>query len=307
MIDQANLEIQPEGILPNESSNKPESRIIPFHTVDIWHPGDAQIIHDELEVKNWKWPLATPVETLQTIASTFPEGQLVVRERKGNPIASLITNRVNWNGNLDTLPTWDEVVGILEEGNSVYGGDCTETYKQEGNTLVLLSMNGNPDIKGLARNLLEHIKGVANTIGVEHLIGPFRPSGYGEFKMNILKSMMETPDSFDLDAYKKATDFETYCKMTILKDGQVLPQDAWLRSVTHNGMIPLKAQKDAMKIVVSPDEFIQGKNESESKGNKWIEISPGIWEFGEVGRFYKYNEYAEYKEDNYWGKLPISS
>ena len=41
----------------------------------------------------------------------FPQGQLMLKSKEGLPIASLSTNRVEWNGDMVTLQSWDDYAG----------------------------------------------------------------------------------------------------------------------------------------------------------------------------------------------------
>lgn len=45
-------------------------------------------------------------------------------------------NRIDWDGQRDTLPCWDKIAGDPT--------DYSQTYKPEGNTLVAMSMNVDP-------------------------------------------------------------------------------------------------------------------------------------------------------------------
>ncbi len=248
-------------------------------TVTNWVPEDGQLIFDQVEKFNWAPWLAASPESLSGRSKTFPEGQLIIKDETGEKIlATLSTNRINWDGNINSLPCWDEIAGEPT--------DYSKTYSPEGNTLVLMSMNVHPDFQkeGLARKLIEVIKDQAIKMGVTNLIGSFRPSEFGKFKSQ--------GDNWKID-------FEEYCKM-IQEDGW--PKDAWLRSLMKNGMEPQIIDRKAMTVEATLEEFETYKSESPEK---WKEVLPGIWECQEVGQWIVTGDKAIYQESNLWGKLPI--
>lgn len=242
-----------------------------------WAPNDGPHIYDQVEKLNWApWLAATP-ETLSGRAEVFPEGQLIIKDESSKKIlATLSTNRINWSGNLDDLPCWDDVAGEPT--------DYSNTFMPAGNTLVLMSMNVHPDFQkeGLARQLIEEIKKQAKNLGITHLIGSFRPNEYGKFKSQ---------------GENWKVDFEEYCKMT-RDDGW--PIDGWLRSLMKNGMEPQIVDQKAMTVQISTTEFLNYKS---MKPEKWKEVTPGIWECQEVGFWKVDGNQAIYQECNLWGKL----
>lgn len=248
--------------------------------VKNWVPKDGILIYNQVEKYNWApWLAATP-ETLTGRAKVFPEGQLVIKDESGKKIlATLSTNRINWSGNIDELPCWDDVAGEPT--------DYSKTYVDDGNTLVLMSMNVHPEYQkeGLARKLIEEIKTQAKKLGVIHLIGSFRPNEYGKFKTQS-------------DNWK--VDFEEYCKM-IRDDGW--PIDGWLRSLMKNGMEPLITDRKAMTVTIITEEFLNLKS---MEPEKWKEVAPGTWECQEVGFWKVTDDQAVYQECNLWGKLIIN-
>jgi len=251
------------------------------YKITSWIPEESKNIFEILEKPNWAPWLAASEQALAGRAKVFPEGQLVLKNVYGLPMASLSTNKINWDGNSETLPCWDEVAG----DPTTY----ENTYKPNGNTIVLMSMNVGSEFQGsgLARKMIEKIKTVAQDLKAEHLIGSFRPNQFGKYKSQ---------------SGKEDTDFTEYCMMK-REDG--LPIDGWLRSLTRNGMQSLTVDKKAMTVIVPIDEFKE--YQKTYCLNMWKEIFPNIWECGEVGYWLvnKKKGIAVYRECNLWGALPI--
>ena len=79
------------------------------YTVSNSRPEWAQSIYMVLERPNWAPWLAASADTLGRRAEVFPEGQLVIMRNDEVLMASLSMNRINWDGNPDALPSWDDV------------------------------------------------------------------------------------------------------------------------------------------------------------------------------------------------------
>lgn len=246
-------------------------------TVSSWQQKDIQVIYKELEHPNWSPWLEAQPESLAGRAKVFPKGQLLLKGTAGDFLASLSMNRVQWNGNNDSLLSWDDIAG--------YPTTYEKTYVPSGNTLAMMSMNVHPKHqgKGYARILIEKARLLAIELGVDYLVGSYRPNEYGKFKLAHLG---------------KIPRFEEYCTM---KRSDGLPIDSWLRNLTRNGMHPLKVDHEAMVVPVSLQEFTQYQKEYNPE--KWIEVSSNIWECGEVGTWTvnAKNGLAVYKESNLWG------
>lgn len=248
--------------------------------ISNWIPKDGPKIYSQVETLNWApWLEASP-KTLSSRAEIFPEGHLIIKNGENKILATVSTNRINWNGNPTTLPCWDDVAGEPT--------DYSQTYNLDGNTLVLMSMNVHPEYQGygLAKTLIEEIKNQAKTLGIVNLIGSFRPNEFGEFKLN--------QDNWQVD-------FEDYCKNT-REDGW--PVDGWLRNLMRNGMEPLLVDRKAMTVTVLISEFELYK--SSYNIGKWKEVKQGVWECGEVGQWIINNELATYQESNLWGKFLLN-
>lgn len=248
--------------------------------VENWTPEQAQEIYNTLEHPNWAPWLEASEQTIAERAMVFPEGQLLISEGS-QLLASLSMNQINWDGNSNTLPSWDVVAGLNTTNYS-------ETFQPHGNTLVLMSMNVSAEAKGkqLPTHMIQYVKQLAGNLGIEHLVGSFRPTGYGEKKREF---------NFNLP-------FWDYCQMT--KDNTDKPIDPWLRSLSWNGMKMIKEDPQAMVVPVSLEEFNQYKEQY--KPNDWLEIKPNVWECGEVGNWVVDMDKATYTESNVWGMLPLT-
>ncbi len=250
-------------------------------TIAPWGPEDAHSIHELLEHPNWAPWLEASADTLAARSLVFPYGQLVMKDGVGNPIASLSVNQIDWDGDPKSLPNWDTVAGEPT--------DYSQTYKPDGNTLVLMSMNVAPSQKGnkLPAKMIEAMQVVAQSLGVAHLIGSFRPSGYGLAKKGM--------------GY--ALDFEEYC--FIKQHSSDKPIDSWLRSLAWSGMKMIAIDSHAMTVTVGIDEFLH--YQETYKPNQWAQVKESLWECEEVGSWIvdKASGIATYTESNVWGVLPF--
>jgi len=251
-------------------------------TIRPWSPGDALEIYEILEHPNWAPWLEASAKTLAARASVFPQGQLVMTDGFGKYAASLSLNQIDWDGNISHLPTWDEVAGDPT--------DYSTTYKPSGNTLVLLSMNVSPAYKGLQlpSKMIDTAVIVAKSLMVDHLIGSFRPSGFGEAKKE---------SGHELN-------FEHYCMTT--QPNSTKPVDPWLRSLWWKGVQMLAVDPKAMTVTVTTPELVHYQHVY--KPLSWNEVKPGVWECGEVGAWTVDSQMgtATYQESNIWGLLPLS-
>lgn len=245
------------------------------------NPEDAQIIFELLEHPNWAPWLEASADTLAARSRVFPYGQLVMKDHIGYPIASLSVNQIYWDGDPKSLPNWDTVAGEPT--------DYSQTYKPDGNTLVLMSMNVAPSQKGnkLPAKMIEAMQVVAKSFNIAHLIGSFRPSGYGLAKKGMGYSL----------------DFEEYCLMKKFNSDK--PIDPWLRSLVWSDMEMIAIDDHAMTVTVGIEEFLQ--YQKTFKPEQWVEAKEGLWECEEVGSWVidKASRFATYTESNVWGVLPL--
>jgi hypothetical protein len=251
----------------------------PQHRLEHWKTTDAHAIY-LLEQAVWSPWLRRPEQHIVTIAKQFPQTQFLLRNRDNAIIATLTANRINWDGNPASLTTWDTVA----RGDGRVS-DYTKTYIPDGNSLCLMSMNVDPTIQrtGQASRLVEDMRCIAKELEVKHLISPFRPNGYGAYKLE-----------------HGLIPFAKYCAMTN-ENGE--PFDPWLRCLSRQGMKPLRDEERSMVIEV-PMSIFELYRET-YQPNKWREVADGKWECGETGSWVVRGDHAAYIEPNLWGELPI--
>jgi len=246
-----------------------------------WKPYESYGIYAQLEHPNWAPWLEASIETLAGRAKTFPEGQLVLTNGLGMKLASLSLNQIYWDGDPSHLPSWDAVAGDPT--------DYSQTYDKDGNTLVLMSMNVAPGHYGeqLPSLMVDHTQMLAKALGVSHIIGSFRPSGYGNAKKE----------------HGYVLPFAKYVGM--MKEGGDKPLDPWLRSLSWKGMQMLAVDGHAMVVQVPMDQFEGYKKSYHPLA--WEKTPQGVWECGEVGSWSLdcKKDIATYVESNVWGSLPV--
>jgi ribosomal protein S18 acetylase RimI-like enzyme len=233
-----------------------------------------------LEEKTWAPWLRKPLRNFETITKLFSDGQRKITNTNGDVVAMISTNRINWDGSIASLSTWDYVAG-----GSISLGDFSNTYIPDGNTLNIMSISVAPEMqgKGLATILFREIIDMAEYFGVEHLICSFRPSGYGKYKLE------SGPISI-----------AEYCRLT-KEDG--LPWDSWLRIATRYGMVPLRIENAAITVEVAKSQFEEYRKTFNKY--KWSINNEGKWECGEAGTWTINGDKAIYSEPNLWSEIPI--
>lgn len=264
----------PSHSLKMEPINSSEG--IKKYEIRPYKPSEAQRIYDELEVPNWAPWLRASAETLAKRAEVFPEGQIAVWEGE-HPVANISLARFNYDGDPQNLKTWDELMGSPATGE--------ETFDPNGNALGMMSINIKQDYqgKGLARIVIDSVKATASKLGVRHIMGSFRPNQFGEH------------------THKKPHEpFSKYVNSTREEDN--LPTDAWLRTLTRNGMRMLRIDDAAMVVPdVSREEFDNYRRTY--KPEMWRQISPTVWRCGETGVWLVGGKSSTYVESNVWGIL----
>lgn len=259
---------------PNTQHVQPKENPSHFE-IRPYRPDEAQKIYDSLEEPNWApWLRATP-ETLARRAEIFPEGQLAVWEGE-RPIASISLNRFNFDGNPENLPTWDELAG----SPSTY----EQTFVPDGNAVGMMSINVSPDYqgKGLTKTIIAAVKDLKPRIGIEHVMGSFRPSQFGDYSHE-----------------KPYAHFTSYVDE---RNPEGMPLDAWLRALHRNGMVQLRIDDAAMVVPdVSREEFDSYR--AAYTPEKWKQIAPSVWRCGETGVWIVGEKTAAYVESNVWGIL----
>jgi GNAT superfamily N-acetyltransferase len=259
----------------------------------------GQEIYEHLESKNWAPWLRYSPEELDAQAQVFPEGQMFIRDEAGELVVALSTNRINWDGHVESAPSWDVMAGP----DATYAN----TYDSSGNTLVLMSMNVDPSHqgRGLAGSIFEKVRGLAQEQDIERIAADFRPIGFGAYKRESGK--------FDINEYADL------CR----NDGQL--RDPWLRSVTRQGAEILRSHDRAMVVRATADEVDQWSQSFNP--NSWWEVTDDqqkdqlfsahqpfqdlrrvdqVLECGETGTWYVDRESNEavYVESNIWAEVP---
>lgn len=254
-------------------------------TVETWKTGDIEAIYTNLEEPNWPPWLVASQAVLEDRRKTYGEGQILIRNKEGDPVASVTTNRVNWDNYPDPKglpPTWDSCAG--KNGEADFG----RAYDPSGNAIVLLAMNVNSAYQGmqLPSRLIRAVRNLAVEEGAACVISPFRPSGFGQYKHDTGNR-----------------DFMEYCELA-RQDG--LPVDGWIRNLERNGGRFLGECPNAMVVTVSIEEWKGYKDTY--KPDMWHEVSPGVWDCGETGEWVvnKAAGTTTYSESNIWGIIEIS-
>lgn len=252
----------------------PEISPKPFE-VRSYKPHEAEKIYNELEVPNWAPWLRASKEVLAKRAEVFPEGQIAIWEGD-NLVANISLSRFNYDGNPQNLKTWDELMGVPATGEN--------TFVPDGNALGMMSINIKQDYQGqgLAKAVIDSVKEVATKLGVTHIMGSFRPNQFGEHSH-------KNPHA----------NFTGYVGS---KREDSLPTDAWLRTLTRNGMRMLRIDDAAMVVTDVAREEFDGYRKT-YKPDKWRQISPTVWRCGETGVWFVGEKSAVYAESNVWGIL----
>jgi GNAT superfamily N-acetyltransferase len=253
------------------------------------------ILHYErLEEQSWAPWLRFSRSVLAEHVRCFPADQFFAFDEDGL-VGALSTNRISWSGDPADLESWDAVAGERQ--------DYKDTHVADGNTLVTLSMSIAKRSRGsgVAGRLLDAVRAGARVRGIEHVIGSYRPPGYGSHKL------------------RHEHDFLTYAGM---RDDRGLPVDPWLRVLTRMGMTPLKIDERAMVVDVSLREFEQLRRGSAAV---WVRSAtardavlhqPALpfpvaecepWETEQAGTWYVHHqaERAVYVESGVWGEVAL--
>lgn len=256
-------------------------------------------VHELVEVPNWAPWLRFSLDALQEYNRVFPAGQFVDIAEDGFPAGALTTTRITWSGDPAELSTWDAVAG--------QDSTIADAFDPHGNTLVLLSMSirSEGQGRGLSANLVSRAVALARHLELEHVISPFRPSGYGAYKL-------QGGDH----------GFTAYCR-TCRSNGE--PTDPWLRALDRMGMRPLKEAPGAMTVPVDVVEW--SEYEATYRPGAWVRLDdararracadervpagPGdeVWECGETGSWFvdRAAGTALYSETNLWGEVPMGT
>jgi len=293
---------------------EPQSEIQPTPQEILLPPGytqrpltatDVPEIHERLE-KLWAPFLRYSLEDYNGQVKVFPEGQQVVFDDVGDPVATLSTNRYQID-DINHLPSWDSVAGMDKYTTATF----ERTYNPKGNAVILMSMSVREDQRGkqLASFLAQAAIKTGKDLRADYVLGPFRPSSYGEFKKRVwskLNTQATGEDrAVDQQEYLRQISFDKYCELT-REDGE--PIDPWLRSLHRLGMKPLQTHPESMRVVLLVEEF--NKLKTTWNKEKWYatDLDENHWECEETGSWnIMKNDAGEgiavYTESNKWGLL----
>jgi hypothetical protein len=263
------------------------------YTVESMRPNDVPEMA-ALE-KSWAPWLRKSTEDFQYIAVHFPQTQKVVHSLNGNNNVAgfIIVNKIHWGGPgpKDDFTTWDQVAG-----GSVKNSNMKDTYKEDGNTLVLMAATVASQKRGdgLAPKLVNAVREMAQVQNIQYIISAFRPSDYGKYQLE-----------------HGPTDFTEYCAM---KNNNGEPLDTWLRSVTRLGMQPIRTITNSMRVEATREEFEEYRQNYKPELWKPITEDGKTWLCGETGTWTIVGDsqnpdadavYAVYTEHNLLGLIPL--
>lgn len=242
-----------------------------------WNEDDVEKIYNELEKPNRAPRLASNIETMQKRSTVFPEGHIVGKIWE-ELIASLSTNRIDRDGKIWSLWSWDDVAGDPS--------DYSQTYKLSWNTLVMMSMNvsKNHIWKWVAKQMIDSIKEIWSILEVENIIWSFRPNEFWKHKL-----------------ISPTLTFEEYIH---LKRKDWRPVDKWLRSLQKNWMKYLKIDNTAMQIEVSQGQLSEYQKKYNPK--LWLKHWDHELLCGETWSRNTLSEQPMYTESNLRWHLPFT-
>jgi GNAT superfamily N-acetyltransferase len=262
--------------------------------------GRGHEIFECLEVPNWAPWLRISADQFDLQAELFELGQLFVCDFDDEPVGLLSTTRIEWDGRVASLPTWDHLAADIT---------CFATrYAPEGNALVLLSASVRRDLRGggIGTLLIDRTKDIAILHEIDTIVSPFRPSGFGRHKI-----------------HHPHCSFERYCA---LRRDDGAPVDRWLRTLDRARFAMLRIEPKAMVVETTADHFHALR--SAYHPGSWHRVENGrafdlrigehcpgeqlphihaAWECSETGTWYvdDDSDAAAYIESNVWGQFQL--
>ncbi|MGW4774593.1 alanine racemase [Nocardia sp. NPDC004278] len=237
---------------------------------------DATAIH-AFEAKTARWMSARP-GSMRERMETFAAGQLCLVDLSGQLLGTLSTNRIDWDGDPNSLSAGHETAGAE--------GPYHDTYSHTGNTLCILEVNIAPNVapEFALDPLIDSLFTFATRENIEHLIGFFRPSGYAlsvrmaHHQNNPIPTFAEYVDEIQNDG--------TLAYLTERFDMQVL-----------------EPENRTIQIPLSTIEFETFRRPD------WILLDTAegpAWWCGEAGFIYQLPDGSyEYRENNVLGVIPV--
>lgn len=255
-------------------------------------------------------------DALNVLAAAFPEFYLEGRLSDGRLVAFLSTLPAWWGGAPEALLDLDHHQGVLRPGNrrmrllsaamAASGrlpiarrlvGRLMRDWRQDRlsgcNTIVLAAIIIDPSVRGqqIPVQMFAGIRRSAAALGYRHIISPFRPSAYGDYKA--AKAAAHSPALFD-----------EYCNA---RTAEGLPLDPWLRALTRNGVRLLHPEPRSMRQTGSLETFERLRETF--RPDRWYSPAADVWECGLTPTWYVDRARREVTsvEPNYWGVLPLET
>jgi GNAT superfamily N-acetyltransferase len=226
-------------------------------------------------------------------AAVFPDFFHELRDAKGRAVGYLRTAPYRWTGDIDSLTTYDHLSKTLKLRRrerfvamakfalwhewlraparfEQHARALLEPLLAQANAVVLLSMVIDPDSRKnrLPTRLLDAAKDSARRLGLRYVAAPFRPSHFGEFKLQ--QRAANSPALFD-----------TYCRS---HNAEGLPVDPWLRNVVRHGARLVKPEPRSLSVTQSIASFETFRREH--RPQDWYSPAPEVWECGETATWY---------------------
>lgn len=247
-------------------------------------------------------------------ARLFPEFLLQVRTEQGRPVAYLNTAPGFWSGDPQALHDMNyyadtlqfgglktlllgssflvaERMGLLRAFDAV-GAPFRNRKLSGANCIVLIGMTIDPAYQGmkLPSLLFSTLKEAARRLRMKHIVGPFRPNAYGQYKAE-----RRAPHSNIL--------FEEYCTGL---NHHGLPQDPWMRTVFRQGAEFRRIEPRSFRVVRPMASFEEFRRKFKSES--WYSPTPDVWECGETPTWYvdRCKGQVVSVEPNIWGVIRVA-
>lgn len=248
---------------------------------------------------------------LNALAAVFPEFYREVRGPDGVQLAWVFASPTWWGGDPEALqtlmqhhrlPTNPYLLWATTGAHRVQRAHLPLPFRwlsarerrrrvTSNNTMMLIALHISPEAQGqgLSAQIIDTQRGLARDLNFKHLISPFRPSAYGDFKR-------------DSGRAHGGETFADYCALR-RPDGR--PQDPWLRALDRSGMRPLRAEARSFVVTRSRAEFEGFRQSFQPKA--WYEPSPGTFECGQTPTWYvdEGRDVVMSVEPNLWGEIPL--
>jgi hypothetical protein len=246
-------------------------------------------------------------------ARLFPEFLREARTAEGLPVGYVATVPGYWNGcpqglhdlhhydvTLSLSPARDRAVALLHwtvveclAAPRLFDAALARFRQRRiagANAIVLVAMTIDPAHRGrrIPTAFLDDVRVTAARLGFAHVIAPFRPNAYGEYK-----------------AARRATHdpalFDEYCA---LRNDDGLPVDPWLRVLARHGARFVRTEPRSCSVYGPVETFDAYR--SRHRPEAWYSPVPDVWECGETPTWYvdRCRRTVRSIEPNIWGVLP---